>query len=165
MSVTQIAVPYQVFTDTDGTPLNNGYLYIGEANQNPELKPITVYWDAENTAPAPQPIRTSGGFPVRMGTPAVLYTNKAFSITVKNKKQKLVVYAPVGLGNNSLGSQQFTGDGTTVNFATAFPASYSSSADIHISGVYQNKTSYSFVGSQITFSEAPPLNSIIEVNY
>lgn len=99
MSLTQIAAPYPIFTDVDGTPLDDGYIFIGQANQNPETNPIQVYWDSELTQPAPQPIRTNNGYPWRMGTPAMLYTDEGtFSVTVKNKKLELVIYAPVGFG-------------------------------------------------------------------
>lgn len=106
MSLTQIASPYLVFTDKDGTPLDDGYIYVGETDKNPETNPIDVYWDAGLTLPAPQPIRTNNGYPWRMGTPSLLYAaTNSFSITIKNKKQELVVYAPKGFGsqpNNSL---------------------------------------------------------------
>jgi hypothetical protein len=37
--------------------------------------------------------------------------------------------------------------------------------NIYINGVYQNKNTYTLAGSTFTFSEAPPLNSVIEFNY
>lgn len=82
--------PYPSYFDVDGSPLENGYLYFGAANQNPETNPITVYWDSAYTQPALQPIRTSGGFTVRSGTPANIYVSTDFSITVRDKNRRLV---------------------------------------------------------------------------
>jgi hypothetical protein len=36
MALTQVTGPYPIFTDLDGTPLDDGYLYIGAINDDPE---------------------------------------------------------------------------------------------------------------------------------
>jgi hypothetical protein len=82
--------PYPSYFDVDGSPLEDGYIYFGAANQNPETNPITVYWDSAYTQPALQPIRTSGGFTYRAGTPANIYVSTDFSITVRDKNRRLV---------------------------------------------------------------------------
>ena len=56
----------------------------------------------------------------------------------------------------------FTGDGSAVAFALSANAELSNTI-VHINGVYQYKSSYSVSGSSLTFSEAPPLNSAVEV--
>jgi hypothetical protein len=98
MPLTQLAPPYPIFTDKNGDPLDAGYLYFGTANQNPETNPITVYFDNALTQPAAQPIRTINGYPSRNGSPAAIYTDQYFSVTVRNKKNELVIYAPSGYG-------------------------------------------------------------------
>jgi hypothetical protein len=35
-------------------------------------------------------------------------------------------------------------------------------SSIYINGVYQNQNTYSFAGGNVTFSEAPPITSVIE---
>jgi parallel beta-helix repeat protein len=88
----QIASPFQQIFDTDGSPLDNGYLYIGTANANPEVSPISLWWDDAGTIPAAQPIRTQNGYIVRNGTPARLYTSlEDFSLTVKNRNGVIVL--------------------------------------------------------------------------
>jgi len=83
--------PYTIYTDRDGNPVDNGYIYIGTANQNPQTNAITVYWDEAGTIPATQPIRTMGGYAWRNGTPANLYVNvNAFSIVVRDSNGTLV---------------------------------------------------------------------------
>ena len=98
MPLTQLAPPYPIFTDKNGDPLDAGYLYFGTANLNPETNPIQVYYDAALTQPAAQPLRTSNGYVMRNGSPALLYANAQFSVTVRNKNNELVIYSPVGYG-------------------------------------------------------------------
>jgi hypothetical protein len=93
MSNFAVSPPYQTFNDVDGTPLESGFLYFGVANQNPETTPITIYWDEAGTIPAAQPIRTVGGYPVRNGSPAALFTPADFSLTVRNKNRGFVYSA------------------------------------------------------------------------
>jgi hypothetical protein len=85
MSAQSIEQPYPIFTDADGDPLENGYIWIGVENLYPITNPVAVYWDAALTQPAVQPIRTQGGYPVNAGTPARLYTASSYSILVQHR--------------------------------------------------------------------------------
>lgn len=89
--------PFPQYFDIDGEPLDAGRLYFGVAGQNPETTPISVYWDAAGTQPAAQPIRTLNGYAVRNGTPAQIYAGSDYSLSVRNKRGLLVVYAPSAL--------------------------------------------------------------------
>lgn len=95
MSALSIQPPYPIFTDIDGQPLENGYIWIGTANQDPQTNPITVYWDKGLTLVAAQPIRTTGGYPANSGTPARIYANGNYSIRVMNKNGSIVYSAAV----------------------------------------------------------------------
>jgi hypothetical protein len=94
MTALSIQPPFPIFTDTDGSPLENGYVWLGTANQDPQANPITAYWDAALTITAAQPIRTSGGYPSRSGTPARLYVASDYSIRVQNKNGSQIYSAP-----------------------------------------------------------------------
>jgi hypothetical protein len=94
MSALSIQPTYPIFTETDGLPLENGYIWIGAANLDPQGNPINVYWDAALTIPAAQPIRTLNGYPSRNGTPGRLYVNSDYSIRVQNSKGSMVYSAP-----------------------------------------------------------------------
>ena len=94
MSALSIQPTYPIFTETDGLPLENGYIWIGTANLDPQGNPINVYWDAALTIAAPQPIRTINGYPSRNGTPGRLYVNSDYSIRVMNSKGSMVYSAP-----------------------------------------------------------------------
>jgi hypothetical protein len=59
----------------------------------------------------------------------------------------------------------FTGNGTQTIFTLALSPVNENSTQIYINGVYQNKDTYSLTTTLITFSEAPPVNSKIEVVY
>ena len=162
MSALSINPPYPVFTDTDGQPLEDGYIWIGTANLNPLTNPIVVYWDAALTIPAGQPIRTINGYPSRAGTPARLYAGADYSIQVQNKNGS-VLYTSL---NDNAFSGGGGGGGVAVNTVgdgvqTAFNVS-SVPASIYINGVYQNKNTYSYAGGNVMFSQAPPFTSVIE---
>lgn len=91
MAALKIEVPFPVFPDLDGTPLEDGYIYIGQPNLNPETSPVQVYWDSALTIPAAQPIRTIAGYPSRSGSPGKLYVDGVnFSITVRNKNNNII---------------------------------------------------------------------------
>lgn len=94
MSALSIQPTYPIFTDIDGQPLEDGYVWIGTANLDPQTNPINVYWDAALTLPAAQPIRTLAGYPANSGTPARLYVNSDYSIRVMNKNGSAVYSAP-----------------------------------------------------------------------
>jgi hypothetical protein len=94
MTALSIQPTYPIFTDIDGQPLEDGFVWIGVANTQPIGNPINVYWDAALTLPAAQPIRTRGGYPVNSGTPARLYVDSDYSIRVMNKNGSVVYSAP-----------------------------------------------------------------------
>lgn len=95
MGILKVIQPYTVFTGLDGKPLENGFIYIGSINQNPETAPVSVYWDEAMTQPVAQPIRTFSGYPSRLGTPSPIYVNSDYSITVRDKNRVLVFTAPI----------------------------------------------------------------------
>jgi hypothetical protein len=89
-----IISPFPFFTDTTGAPLEGGYIYIGQSNLNPETAPVNVFWDAALTIPAPNPVRTVGGYPSRSGTASRFYAaTDTYSITVRNRNHVLVFSA------------------------------------------------------------------------
>lgn len=158
MSALSIQPTFPIFTDIDGQPLEAGYVWIGQANLDPQGNPINVYWDAALTIQAAQPIRTLGGYPSNSGTPARLYVNSDYSIRVMNRNGSTVY---TSLNNNLSGNGSVASNATGTGVQTIFAVS-SAPGLIYINGVYQNQNTYTFAGGNVTFSEAPPLNSIIE---
>lgn len=58
-----------------------------------------------------------------------------------------------------------TGTGSTTVFNLVSAPTNENTTDVYINGVYQQKNTYSIAGVVVTFSEAPPVTSSIEVNY
>ncbi|WP_323141276.1 hypothetical protein [Massilia phyllosphaerae] len=85
--------PFKIYTNLDGKPLDNGYVYFGQPNQNPQTAPITVYWDAAGTIPAAQPLRTQNGYIMRAGTPANVYLDGAYSMLILDSRRRQVSFA------------------------------------------------------------------------
>lgn len=160
MTALSVQPPFPIITGLDGQPLEDGYIWIGVANLQPIGNPIAVYWDAGLTIPAPLPIRTQGGYPVNSGTPARLYVGSDYSIQVQDKNGS-VAYTSLNDNAffNSGGSIAVNATGT--GSQTIFSVS-SSPRMVYINGVYQNQNTYSIVGSNVVFSQAPPVTSIIE---
>ena len=75
--MTMFLAPYTAIADIDGSPLDAGFLFFGEYGKDPELFPVEVFWDADFTVPAAQPIRTRNGYPVRNGSPTKVYLKTA----------------------------------------------------------------------------------------
>lgn len=95
--MTQVTEPFPIFYDDDGTPLENGMIYIGQANQDPRTNPVTVYRDEARTVPIAQPIITLDGRPAFQGAPVNLYIAEAeYSIAIQNRFGTPIVSAPNG---------------------------------------------------------------------
>jgi hypothetical protein len=99
MSALSIQVPFPVFQDRDGQPLDNGYVWIGVPNLPPQTNPVNVYFDDALTILAPQPLRTINGYISRAGSPAQVYIDGVnFSILVQDSKGSMVYNFPEGTG-------------------------------------------------------------------
>lgn len=157
MSAIAIKPPFPAFAGSDGLPLENGYIWVGAVNLNPQTNPIAVYWDAALTVAASQPIRTLNGYPVYQGTPSRFYVGTDYSILVQDSKGSLVYSSLNGnLASGTIASNA-TGNGSQLIFSIS-----STPSAIYINGVYQNQNTYTISGGNVTFSEAPPATSVIE---
>jgi hypothetical protein len=113
MSVISIQQPFPNFTGLDGEPLENGYIFIGEANLNPITNPISVFFDPAFTIPVAQPIRTISGYAANAGVIGRLYVDVDYSIQVQDKNGSVVFNAPAAIdGEGPVTSVNVTG-GTT----------------------------------------------------
>lgn len=96
---------FPIFTDVDGNPLEDGYIYIGQVGLDPIANPIQAYWDKDLTVPANN-IRTKGGYPNNSGTPGRIFVGTNYSILVHDKRNAFItkvldaegyVSAPTGI--------------------------------------------------------------------
>jgi hypothetical protein len=184
MSALSIQPTFPIFTETDGLPLENGYIWIGAANLDPQGNPINVYWDAALTIPAAQPIRTLNGYPLRNGTPARIYVNSDYSIRVQDSKGSLVYSAPeateryggivtlTSLGITNVKDFGAVGDGVADDTA-AIQAAIDSFPDISVSsnpggtlyfptGTYKVTNTLTVTRTGIFFVGASSMASVIQ---
>lgn len=112
MTVKKIASPYKMFFNLSGTALENGKVYIGEPNLDPESNAKTVYTDSGLTTAAAQPVRTINGYISESGSPGSLFISGDFSITVRDKNDNLI-YTKLTNEDESSEETSYSVTGTT----------------------------------------------------
>lgn len=111
----RIENPIPLFLDLAGGLLDSGYVFIGDADDDPEVSPIQVYWDAALTIPAAQPLRTRGGVIVNAGAPAIAYVAAAdYSMRVRDADLSLVSYVPSASEAGGVAYQPLDADLTAI---------------------------------------------------
>ena len=99
----RVGNPFAPFLDREGRPLT-GSLYLGVEGADPEVSPVTAYFDKDLTIVAPQPITVVGGFPRNAGNPVLIYTApNTFSMRTRDEDGGEVFYVP----NAAMDSDQF----------------------------------------------------------
>lgn len=92
MAGTQVLPPFPIFTDIDGSPLDDGLIHVGQA---PEGAIPSLFWDRELTVPTTSPIQTIDGYPSNAGVRSRFYSSEpTYSITVVNKHGTVVYQSP-----------------------------------------------------------------------
>lgn len=152
----------QLFDDS-GNVLTGGKLYTYEAGTT---TPLVSYTSSAGNIAHPNPIILNAAGRVPTGEIWLEYT-KLYKFIVRTSNDVLIAtYDNIGGSFNASSIiANFTGTGSQVNFTLASNPANENSTQIYINGVYQQKNTYSVAGSVITFSEAPPFTSTIEVNY
>ena len=126
-----IVNPHLYIGDVTGRPLDNGYVYFGEANKNPELYPINIYFDDALTIPAENPIRTKGGFLYYAGNiVSVFASQNQYSVKVVDKYGRQVFYTPNLSGVNSDAGVLMADGSTLRDFVGNIPTVAASIADM-----------------------------------
>lgn len=116
MTAAVVLPPFELFTDVDGKPLENGYIYVGKAGLDAETNPENVFWDDDLSVSANNPARTLNGYIVNNGTAANLFVGPSYSITVRNKNGTLV------FSDISVNAQPFVGNRYSSHFDTLVEA-------------------------------------------
>ena len=155
-------VAAQFFTNT-GAVLTGGKLYTYAAGTTTPLPSYTT--SVGNVARTnPVVLDAAGRVP---GSGEIWITSASYKFVLKDSNDVLIAtYDNVsGIGAASYLVQNFTGTGSQTVFtlnASSFGENYTF---VYINGVYQNKDTYTVNGTTLTFSEAPPLTSKIEVMF
>jgi hypothetical protein len=152
----------QLFDDS-GNVLTGGKIYTYEAGTS---TPLVSYTSSDGNTTHPNPIILNAAGRVPTGEIWLEYTNLYKFVVTTTTNVLIATYDNVGGSfNASPIVANFTGTGLQVNFSLLSSPTSESNTQVYINGVYQQKDSYSVAGSVVTFSEAPPITSTIEVNY
>lgn len=76
-----------------------------------------------------------------------------------SKWEPLTITGGTGGGFSGAYVDTFSGDGLQTDFILANPVDSVVNTEVYISGVYQQKSTYSVSGTTISFSEAPPIGT------
>ena len=152
----------QFFTNT-GAVLTGGKLYTYAAGTT---TPLTSYTTSVGNVARTNPIVLDAAGRVPNGG-EIWITSVAYKFVLTDSTDVLIATYDnlFGIGVVTYKIQNFTGDGSTVAFTLSSAPINENSTFIYINGVYQNKNTYSVSSTTLTFSEAPPLTSKIEVMF
>lgn len=152
------------FFDNNGVPLSGGKIYTYEAGTS---TPLATYTSSlGNTAHTNPIVLDSAG---RVPSGGEIWNNYAYpyKFIVKTSTEVTIsTFDNVGGSFNAAPIlANFTGNGSTVAFTLASAPANENTTQVYINGVYQQKNTYSVAEAVLTFSQAPPATSTIEVNY
>jgi hypothetical protein len=149
--------------DNNGDPLSGGKLFTYEAGTT---TPLATYTSSSGNTAHSNPIILNSAGRVPSGEIWLDYS-ELYKFVVKTSTDVLIAtYDNIGGSfNASAIIANFTGDGITVAFTLASSPANENSTNVFINGVYQQKNTYTVSGTTLTFSEAPPITSSIEVSY
>jgi len=111
--MTPVQSDKRLFTDSQGAPLDGGYVYVGQPSKAPQVpaNQVTVTFkdDAGNEFTASQPLRTVGGKIVYNGSPIATFVDGEHSLLVLNSAGVQVEYSA------SISPVESTGGGGTAS--------------------------------------------------
>jgi hypothetical protein len=152
----------QFFTNT-GAVLTGGKLYTYAAGTT---TPLPSYTTSAGNVARTNPIVLDAAGRVPSGG-EIWITSVAYKFVLTDSTDVLIATYDnlFGIGVVTYQIQNFTGDGATVAFTLSSAPISENSTFVYINGVYQNKNTYSVSSTTLTFSEAPPFTSKIEVMF
>jgi hypothetical protein len=151
------------FFDNNGNPLSGGKIYTYEAGTT---TPLASYTSSSGNTAHTNPIVLNAAGRVPSGG-EIWVQLRLYKFVLETSTGVLIAtYDNVGSSFNATAIiANFTGSGSTVAFTLASAPAGENATNVYINGVYQQKNTYSLAGAVLTFSEAPPTTSSIEVNY
>lgn len=149
--------------DNNGDVLTGGKIFTYAAGTT---TPLASYTSNTGLVAHTNPIILDASGRVPGGEIWLDYSN-LYKFVVKTSTDVLIAtYDNIG-GSFNVSSiiANFTGNNVTVAFTLPSSPASENSTNVYINGVYQQKNTYSVSTTTLTFSEAPPFNSTIEVSY
>ena len=155
-------VAAQFFTNT-GAVLTGGKLYTYAAGTT---TPLTSYTTSAGNVARTNPIVLDAAGRVAEGG-EIWITSASYKFVLKDSTDVLIAtYDNIsGIGASAYQIQNFTGTGSQTVFTLSAASFGEDYTFVYINGVYQNKNTYAVSGTTLTFSEAPPITSKIEVMF
>jgi hypothetical protein len=148
-------VAAQFFTNT-GAVLTGGKLYTYLAGTT---TPATTYTTSAGTVARTNPVvlDSAGRVP---GSGEIWISPVSYKFILKDSNDVLIATYDNIFGIGAVAVQNYTGNGSTVGYAVS-----GNVVAVYINGVYQNRNTYSVSSGTLTFTQAPPLTSLIEILY
>jgi len=151
------------FFNNSGSPLSGGKIYTYVAGTT---TPQTTYTTSSGNIAHSNPIvlDAAGRVP---GGEIWLVVTQLYKFAIYDSANALIAtYDNIGTNfNTSPLIANFTGTGSQVAFTLATAPVNENATNVYINGVYQQKNTYTVVGTTLTFSQAPPYTATIEVSY
>jgi hypothetical protein len=148
-------VAAQFFTNT-GAVLTGGKLYTYAAGTTTPLVSYTT--NAGNVART-NPIVLDAAGRVPSGG-EIWITSVPYKFVLTDSTDVLIATYDNIFGSGAFAVTNYTGNGSTVGYAVT-----GNVMAVFINGVYQNRNTYSVSSGILTFTQAPPLTSLIEILY
>lgn len=151
------------FFNNSGVPLSGGKIFTYAAGTT---TPLATYTSSTGDTAHTNPIVLDAAGRVPNGG-EIWNALQLYKFVLKTSTDvTIATYDNVGSSFNATAIiANFTGDGSDTTFTLASSPTGENTTNIYINGVYQQKNTYSIAGAVVTFSEAPPVTSTIEVNY
>jgi len=150
------------FFNNDGTVLAGGKLYTYAAGTS---TPKATYTTVAGNIAHSNPIILDSSGRVPSGQIWLLAQPYKFSIFTSTNVLIATYDNIYGAGAASYEVQNFTGTGSQTVFTLSSASLGENYTFVYINGVYQNKNTYTISSTTLTFSEAPPFTSVIEVMF
>jgi len=148
-------VAAQFFTNT-GAVLTGGKLYTYLAGTT---TPAVTYTTNAGTVARTNPIILDSAGRVPSGG-EIWILPVSYKFILRDSNDVLIATYDNIFGIGATTVANYTGDGSTVAFAVS-----GNVVSVYINGVYQNKNTYSVANGTLTFTQAPPFTSLIEILY
>jgi hypothetical protein len=148
-------VAAQFFTNT-GAVLTGGKLYTYQAGTT--TPQVTYTTSAGNVARTnPVVLDAAGRVP---GSGEIWVLPVSYKFVLRDANDVLIATYDNVFGANAFVVTNYTGDGSTVGYFVS-----GNVVSVYINGIYQNRNTYSVSGGTLTFTQAPPFTSLIEILY
>jgi len=117
------------------------------------FKVAVVKWTGDSNAVT---ISRAGSDTINGATSVSISTQYSSTTFVADLESGQWFASSTGIGATNVNVQAFSGDGTTVAFTMSSDAGTENNTQVFVSGIYQEKDTYSLSGTTLTFSTAPP---------